>query len=166
MRDRLVRRGPVVLVASGLALGTVGLIILSLATFQTQTSSSGSTLGGAPITLTFTVQPLNPLTAVLLAWLMAIPLVLFFYPWRFYLTTLAAPVLVALSTAIWIVRVQIVSGIVVSSAGWVFAGDALVFAGCLAEALGIASERMGRTKSVMVRLPRNRPSRSAANPPR
>lgn len=166
MRDPSVRPGPVVLVASGLALGMVGLIILSLATFQTQTSSSGSTMSGAPITLTFTAQPLNPLTAVLLAGLMAIPLVLLFYPWRFYLTTLVAPVVVALSTAIWVVWVQIVNAVVVSSAGWAIAGDALVFAGCLTEALGIVSERRRRTKSGVVRLPRNLPSRPAATPRR
>lgn len=166
MRESSIHRGPFILVSAGLALAAVGLAVLSLATFQKQSTVSGSTLGPGPISLTFTVLPMNSTFSVFLVVVMAVPLVLILFPWRFYLTTLVAPVFVALSTTILIVKNQLVSGLVVSSAGWVFVGDALVLGGCIMEAVGIVSERRQRTGSVGVGLPRHRPSRPAVSPPR
>jgi len=165
VRELAVHRTPFALVASGWALGAAGLVVLSLATFQTQTTNPSSTLSG-PITLTFTVQPMNTAFALFLVWVMAIPLLLLFIPWKFYLTTLVSPTFVALSAVVVIVDNQFVAGIVVSSAAWVFVGDALVLVGCLVEAIGIVTERTRRTKRLASQSYRNRPSRSAVSPPR
>ena len=166
MRGFPIHLRPLVLVASGLGLGTAGLVVLSLATFQKQSSVSGSTLGPGPISLTFTVLPMNTTVSVFLILVMAVPLVLILLPWRFYLTTLVAPLFVALTTATLIVENQLVTGLVVSSAGWVFVGDALVLMGCVVEAIGIVSERTRRGESAAIRLPRDRLSPSAISPPR
>ena len=166
MTDLSLHRGPFAWIVLGLALGTVGLVILSFATFQTQTSASGSTLGPGPITLTFTAQPMSPITAAVLVYVMALPLALLFFPWKFYLATLVAPAFVTLSTIVLIVNVQFVAGIVLSSATWIIVGDVLVFAGCTAEAVGIVTERTRRTRGSAVLSTRVRLSRSAAPPPR
>ena len=166
MGDSSIGRGSIILVSAGLGLAAVGLAVLSIATFQKQSSFSGSTLAPGAITLTFTVLPVNTSFSVALGLVMAVPLVLVFFRWRFYLTALVAPLFVALSTTTLIVENQLVSGLVVSSAGWVFLGDALVLGGCILEAVGIVSERRRRVENATVRLPRNRPSRSAVSPPR
>jgi len=158
-------RTPIALIVAGVALGAGGLVFLSLGTFHKQVATSSMTGGAAPITLTFNVQPVSPATALFLSWVLAIPLVLAFVPWRFYLTTLVAPAFVALSM-IDLVDLQLVAGIVASSMTWVVVGDALVFAGCIVEAVGIVTERDLRAKREPSSLPQGRSSRSAVSRPR
>jgi hypothetical protein len=165
MRALSVPRKPFALVVSGLSLGTAGLVVLSVATFQTQKTMPATPLSG-PITLTFTSQPMNPAYAVFLVWVMAIPLVLFFVPWKFYLTTLVLPTFAALNTVVLIVDSQLVTGLVVSSATWVFVGDALIFVGCFVESIGIVTERTRRTKRLASPSSQDRPTQSAVSPPR
>ena len=166
MTNLPLHRGPFALIVAGLALATAGLVTLSLATFQTQSAASTSSLGPGAVTLTFTTQPMNPFAGAVLVCVMAIPLVLLFFPWRFYLSTLVAPVLVALITIGLIVDYQFVAGTVLSSTTWVIVGDAMVFAGCATEAIGIVAERSRRMRHSAGPPTRIRVSRSAAPPPR
>jgi hypothetical protein len=164
MGDLKVARKSFALVAVGLALGFAGLVILSLATFQTRQTEPATSLSG-PITLTFTVLPVPAGWAVFLAVLLAIPLILAFFPERFNLTALVAPAFVALSTVGLIIDTQLVTGLVVSSATWVFVADALVIVGCSVEAMGVVAERTRRTKSLASGPSRDQSSQSPVSRP-
>jgi len=165
MRQFSVHWGPFWWVVTGLVLGAVGWATLSVATFQTQQTASASSLSGS-VTITFTHQPMNPAYAVFFVWVLAIPFVLLFVPWKYYLTTLAAPTFVAMSAVVQMVDNQFVAGIVLASATWVVVGDALVFVGCIAEAVGIMAERTRRRKAAKSFAARNHPIRVVATPPR
>jgi len=158
-----VARGSLALVAAGFALGSAGLAILSVATFQTQQTVPATSLGG-PTTLTFTVLPVPAVWAAFLAVVLVIPLILAFFPERFNLMALVFPSFVALSAVGVIIDTQLVTGLVVSSATWVFFGDALVLAGCLAEGMGVVTERERRTRLLASQTSRGRPSRPAVRP--
>lgn len=166
MRDFPGRRKPFALVVSGLGLGVAGLLTLSLVTFHKQALTSSLTGGPGTITLTFTAQPMNPVFALFLIWVMAIPFVFLFVPWKFYLTTLVAPAFVALCTIAVIVDGQLVAGTVASSVAWVLVGDALVLAGCFVEAIGIVTERRRRMKRLARPPSPDLPIRSAVSRPR
>ena len=163
-------RGPRLLVLLGFGSAAVGAMLLSLATFQTQTqTSSGSTLGPAPITLTFTHQSLDPGIAALLVVIMAIPVWSGYLRWDFYLTSLGAPVLVALGIGVWIYQNQLASSagsIVLSSAFGVFLGDALVFLGCALEITGVVLTRFRRRDALGGRSPGTATPRLSLSPPR
>lgn len=74
MRDTRKIARPRLLVPLGFGSATLGAVVLSLSTFQTQTQGpSGSSLGSGSVTFTFTWQPLFPVTAALLVLIMAIP---------------------------------------------------------------------------------------------
>ena len=158
-----VARLPFALVAAGWVLGLAGLAILSVATFQTQQTGTGSSLAG-PVTLTLTWPPVPVALTAFLAAILSIPLVLALFPRLFNLTASIAPAYVALYTAAFVVGSQLVAGLVASSATWAFVGDGLVLWGCALEVAGIVIERVHRARLTARQIRRVRPSQPATPP--
>jgi len=160
---------PRLLVLLGFCFATAGAVVLSFFTFQTQTQvPSASSLGSGLITLTFTHQPLDPATAAFIVLIMAIPVWSGYIRWKFYLTTLVAPVLVAVGMVAWIYQdlfAPSAGSIVLSTALWVLLGDALVFLGCALEIAGVVLTRLRRGDAVGDRSPGTTPSPSTLSPP-
>ena len=144
MRSRQRFPLPRIVMLAGFALAVAGAILLGLTTFQTQTTVASSSLGPAQVTLTLTHPGLDPTTVALFAVLLVFPIGLSFVRWKFYLTTVVAPALVALYMSVWIYRNQLGGGAIASSETWVFLGDALILLGCALEIYGIVWERFRR----------------------
>ena len=170
MRDARKTNGPRLLVLLGLGSATIGAVVLSLTTFQTQSQiHSSSSLAPGPITLTFTNLPLDPATAVFLVLIMATPVWSGYLRGKFYLTTLIAPAFVALGM-VWLIYQELLAPpagtIVLSSALWAFLGYALVFLGCALEIAGVVLTRFLRGNALGDRSRGTAPSPSALSPPR
>ena len=170
MRDTRKIARPRLLVPLGFGSATLGAVVLSLSTFQTQTQGpSGSSLGSGSVTFTFTWQPLFPVTAALLVLIMAIPAWSGYLRWKYHLSSLVAPALVALGMVwaiYWEMLAPSVGTIVLSSALWVFLGYALVFLGCALEIAGVVLTRLRRGDAIGDRSPGTASSPSALSRPR
>ncbi len=146
------RPPPVVLL--GFCFATAGAVLLCVSSFQSQSqlASSSGLSGAGSVTLTLTHSPMDPATAVLFVWLMSIPVWCGYLRWKFYLTTLVAPALVALALAVWIYQFQVqfqpAGSVVLSTALWVIVGDALVFLGCALEISGVVLTRLRRERTL------------------
>jgi hypothetical protein len=140
------------LVLLGFCVAAAGVVVLSLSPFQTQTQNpSGSSLESGATTLTFAHMPLGPAASALLILVLLIPALFGYLRWRFYLTTLVAPTLVALAVAAWVVQglfTPSTGSVVVSTAYGLFLGSALVLLGCALEIAGVLRTRLRRGETV------------------
>lgn len=155
-----------VFVTAGFVLVLLGTLILSLTTFQTRSSGQcpvGSL--GCP-TLTFTVQPLAIGSAVGLVWFAAVPLLYLLLVRKTHLATIIGPVLVLLVVATWILTVQSLAEIILSSAFWFLAGTAFVVCGSALEIAAVVWSRMHQIRGDLSQRDRAEPPNSAPRPTR
>jgi len=169
MRDarRTLRARLLVLLGFGSA--TVGAVLLCLVRFQTRGTTVSGLSGAAPVTLTFTHLPWYPASAALLGLVMAIPVWSGYLRWKFHLTTIIAPVLVAMGMLVWVYQNLLApssGSLVVASALWVVLGIALIFIGCGLEILGVVLTRRYRGSPVETRTVGTARPQRVASPPR
>ena len=158
-----------VLVVLGFGSAAVGAALMCFATFQTRGPTISGLTGAAPVTLTFTHLPWYPATGAFLALVMAIPVWSGYLRWKFHLTTIVAPALVAMGMLVWVYQNLLGPGagsIVVASALWVVFGIASIFFGCVLEILGVILARRYRTSPVERRTAGTAHRQRVVSPPR